>query len=87
MIDLISRSALLEFAHNHVNCTVDCNDIARFPGVDAEPVQHGKWIKGMLPTYGGWKCSLCNRSMQLLTKPNYCPNCGARMDGDKHAAD
>ena len=33
--DLISRSALLEFAHNHVGGTVDCNDIARFPSVDA----------------------------------------------------
>lgn len=39
MDDLISRAALLEFAHNHVNGTVDCNDIARFPAVDAEPVR------------------------------------------------
>ena len=31
--DLISRSALLELAHNHVGGTVDCNDIARFPYV------------------------------------------------------
>lgn len=36
--DLISRSALLEFAHNHVNGIVDCNDIARFPSVDAGPI-------------------------------------------------
>ena len=41
--DLISRSALLELAHNHVGGTVDCNDIARFPAVDAEPVRHGYW--------------------------------------------
>ena len=33
--DLISRSALLELAHNHVGGVVDCNDIARFPAVDA----------------------------------------------------
>lgn len=40
MNDLISRSALLELAHNHVGGTVDCNDIARFPAVDAEVVRH-----------------------------------------------
>lgn len=44
--DLISRSALLEFAHNHVNGTVDCNDIARFPSVDAEPVITGETSDG-----------------------------------------
>ena len=36
--DLISREALLDFAHNHINGTIDCNDIARFPGVDAVEV-------------------------------------------------
>ena len=36
--DLISRSALLELAHNHVGGTVDCNDIARFPTIDAVEV-------------------------------------------------
>lgn len=35
--DLISRSALLEFAHNHINGMIDCNDIARFPAVAAAP--------------------------------------------------
>ena len=38
--DLISRAALMEFAHNHIGGTIDCNDIARFPAVEAEP----KWI-------------------------------------------
>ena len=75
MGDLISRSALLEFAHNHVNCTVDCNDIARFPDVDAEHVRHGRWEHGM-------QCNFCK---QVDTaKPNYCPNCGARMDAEEN---
>lgn len=62
MGDLISRSALLEFAHNHVNGTVDCNDIARFPAVDAEPVQHGKWVwyNDVIDwDIGAWVCSEC----------------------------
>ena len=46
MVDLISRAALLEFAHNHVNGIVDCNDIARFPAVDAEPVITGETSDG-----------------------------------------
>ena len=46
MSDLISRAALLEFAHNHVNGTVDCNDIARFPAADAEPVITGETSDG-----------------------------------------
>ena len=46
MSDLISRAALLKFAHNHVNGTVDCNDIARFPAVDAEPVITGETSDG-----------------------------------------
>lgn len=52
------------------------------PTLDAAPVRHGRWLKGMMPTYGGWKCSLCNKAM-VLPKPNYCPNCGAKMDGEK----
>lgn len=35
---LIDADALMALAHNHINRTVDCNDIARFPTVDAVPV-------------------------------------------------
>ena len=72
--DLISRDALLELAHNHVGGVVDCNDIARFPAVDAEPVRHGRWEHGM-------RCTQCGQID--LSKPNYCPNCGADMRGCK----
>ena len=41
MDDLISRKALLEFAHNHIGGRIDCNDIARFPAVEAEHVRCG----------------------------------------------
>lgn len=34
--DLISRSMLLEFAHNHVGGMIDCNDIARFPAASID---------------------------------------------------
>lgn len=43
MDDLISRSKLIEFANNYFGGVIDCNDIARFPTIDAEPVRHGRW--------------------------------------------
>lgn len=87
--DLISRSALLELAHNHVGGTVDCNDIARFPAVDAEPVRRGKYgfvgmdmMAGSRAFYFG-TCSECRERINFEAKhKNFCPNCGAKMDAE-----
>lgn len=38
----------------------------------------GKWKKA---TESIWKCNLCNAIM--FTDSNYCPNCGAKMDGER----
>lgn len=57
--------------------------------VDAEPVRHGHWIEqevGNLDTY--YTCSACKEDFCLIEgEPsdnlwNYCPNCGAKMDGE-----
>ena len=50
----------------------------------AEPVRHGRWIVKILPIGGGDKiraylCSECDRYTNM--KFDFCPNCGARMDG------
>lgn len=59
------------------------------PTVDAEPVRHEKWIDdtGCLDSYKQYKCSGCGKRPMLnemwcneLT--DYCPFCGARMDGE-----
>jgi rubrerythrin len=50
------------------------------PTADAVEVRHGKWYKGDMPTYGGYKCSVCELNTVEYNKP-YCPNCGAKMDG------
>ena len=77
MGDLISRDALLEFAHNHVNGTVDCNDIARFPAVDAEPVRRGRWMDTPI---GVIKCSECGLDINMNKElAHYCPSCGSKM--------
>jgi hypothetical protein len=60
--------------------------INQFPTVDAVEVVHGRWEKEY-DSNGvdrGWKCSHCKRSVYQMTfEPyEYCPHCGAKMDGD-----
>ena len=45
----IDANALMDFARNHVNRTVDCNDIARFPTIDYVPRQQWISVKDRLP--------------------------------------
>lgn len=67
--------------------------IVSMPTVDAEPVRHGRW-KPMDLTYGRsiYYCTNCGESAEVPTdmgKPIYmfCPNCGAKMDGEGEDAD
>lgn len=78
---LIDADALMELARNHVGRTVDCNDIARFPAVDAAPVVHARWIHDINNLYG---CSACleRETMSHKKMKRFCPNCGAKMDGE-----
>lgn len=64
--------------------------IAGMPTID--PVKHGKWnavlnrilVGRRVATQGtAWECSACNNSSkQYLPTMKFCPNCGARMDGE-----
>lgn len=53
--------------------------------VDAEPVRHGKWkkIKGAINCSACKSCSWSMSFEDLVTSFNYCPNCGAKMRGEK----
>lgn len=59
--------------------------VRSIPSVEAVPVVHGKWISdldanGKLKSV--WRgCSVCG-CLNHSTKPNFCPNCGAKMDGE-----
>ena len=85
---LIDADALCEYANNQIDKTVDANDIMRFPCVDAVPVVHAEWVVSR--TDRGWncaeypthcKCTHCGRELPYLDRDNYCPHCGAIMDG------
>ena len=57
-------------------------EVLRIPAADVAPVVHGEWV------YDRWcefKCSICGHWSNTLPRAqeNYCPNCGARMDGGK----
>ena len=56
---------------------------------DVAPVRHGQWVHTDLAARWNWKdeCSKCTyheKDRSDLSRLNYCPNCGARMDGDDH---
>ena len=50
----------------------------RIPAADVRPVVRGKWVQGDMPTYGGYKCSVCGANT-VQYKAYFCPNCGADM--------
>lgn len=54
------------------------------PTVDAKAVVHGEWIanKVMYRHFGAlnYKCNICEKEGAYT---NFCPNCGAMMDGKK----
>ena len=53
------------------------------PIADVAPVRHGRWIEREKYTFGTmYDCSICdNRILDNGHSWNYCPNCGAKMDG------
>ena len=94
---IVSLVKSCRMKHRSGCCAPDCNEcISRFfnnfnpnlaPTVEAEPVQHGRWIE----IWGGdYECSLCHSIFEnggsykyILHCFKYCPNCGAKMDGGK----
>lgn len=55
------------------------------PTIDVAPVRHGRWVS--VPQKLARVCSVCNRDEPYKFADidadvyDYCPNCGARMDG------
>ena len=68
---------------------VYADDIDNTPTIDAEPVRHGRWV--FSPDHAEGICTMCNfkiygrpyNNTYLIVPYNYCPNCGAKMDGGR----
>lgn len=68
--------------------------VLKEPAADVAPVRHGRWIaeekesiskRNRYIKYAVYSCSTCGRSNGRIKK-KYCPNCGARMDGEETPA-
>ena len=60
------------------------SEILKQPTVDAVEVVHGRWSPvtyGLGVTVTRWMCSNCKKYENSYGRTNYCPNCGAKMDG------
>ena len=78
MGDLISRKALIERYGEPCHSVLDV--IETMPAIDAEPVRHSKWVRR---TPGVFSCGAC-LGLALGNRPTcYCPDCGAKMDGEE----
>ena len=95
MAEYIEREALYEKAYwhgEHPNLdnpfpdgvdAIDIKDVDAIPSADVAPVRHGRWIDG--DPY----CPICRKDkfrgldadIWADWQPDYCPNCGAKMDG------
>ena len=86
MSEYIEREAaiawFMPYAHagESIDADVVISDIKGMKAADVAPVRHGRWKR-----YGKnlGECSECGEIVSV--RSNYCPNCGAKMDGDDHA--
>ena len=58
----------------------------RVPKADVRPVRHGHWVNVRISVTGesDAECDQCGAIVHdnFSNVINYCPNCGARMDGE-----
>ena len=54
--------------------------IEQAPAADVVEVRHGEWVRHKENCLYN-KCSIC--SYEHCREDNYCPNCGAKMDGER----
>ena len=58
-------------------------DISRMPTVEAKPIIHAKWVSSKIPGSILSECSHCNFGCGAYSY-EYCPYCGAKMDGEEN---
>ena len=84
MAEYIEREAAIEAVkHAWAKGLEPSQYIEIIPAADVAPVVHGRWIEQEKYTFGVmYDCSICdNRILDNGHSWNYCPNCGAKMDG------
>ena len=90
MTEYIEHRAAIEAAkHAWAKGLEPSQYIEALPAADVAPVVHGRWIHSRYEDCSEQfelvKCSQCNHEAYAMAiyvhDGNYCPNCGAKMDG------
>ena len=92
MAEYIDREELLELyrmddpvlnENGHVPLPVIRQNIMDIPAADVAPVRHGRWEPGnpICPVCGEDKFKDLDADIWCDWMPDFCPNCGAKMDG------
>ena len=69
------------FAESYDSFAVDCI-LKSIPAADVAPVRHGRWECGKpCPVCGRDRFEGLDADIWADWEPDYCPNCGANMDG------
>ncbi len=77
--DAISRQAVLDLVNSDWKYEGLETDVASLPSVTQKS---GKWIRVTDKTgHLVWECDKCSWQQRLST--NFCPDCGARMEGEE----
>lgn len=98
MAEYITKEQVAEWfrAYGHTDDGIPydtlVDDIMDMPAADVAPVRHGWWLHSHYEDCSEHfeivKCSNCGceaYAMALYVRGgNYCPNCGARMDGARN---
>ena len=86
MTEYIEREKVLSKAAPVAGCFSDmisAYDVIMLPAADVAPVRHGRWEEAS--DGDGIVCPFCRTDFCTIIYDtehfNYCPNCGAKMDG------
>lgn len=83
--EYIPRKEVLKIIYTS---TAPALEVKAMPASDVTPVKHGQWHKyskgsgsynGVIILSDAYQCTICKKSS--WNKSDYCPNCGAKMDG------
>lgn len=90
MTEYIEREKVLSKAAPVEGCFSDmisAYDVIMLPTADVAPVRHGRWETNS-DRPDSLICSVCKCGFDMWKHDshNFCPNCGAKMDGGKNDA-
>lgn len=84
MAEYIKREAVIDLiTRRYENSEICTQEINSIPAADVAPVVHGRWENGnpICPVCGEDKFKNLDADIWCDWLPDYCSNCGAKMDG------